>query len=144
MKHIEDYAYLWDGTDPGWIILDTCQQYAEVSLVFSAQGPSLRDVADVRSTLPAYAQKTATEVWTDLKGRARLPLGTLELREARELADRCLRLGLTIEIVARDASSRLPYHESRKLALVIEDAELSESVCRTAIEHGVRIDRIEA
>ncbi|NUO77283.1 MAG: hypothetical protein HOQ32_14890 [Lysobacter sp.] len=144
MAQLDDHSYLWDGSDPGWVVFDVRRQVAELALRFPDGGPSLRDIAAVRAALPRFAEQTSAQAFAALKGQKRVPLGEYEYDEAKRVSAACKKRGLSVEMVGTDASALLPYHEGRKTGLIIEDDALAAAVCEAAIARGIRVLRIEA
>lgn len=144
MTQLDDHSYLWDGSDPGWVVLSMQRQIAELALTFPQGGPSLQDIAAVRAAIPGFAEKTPAQAFAALKGLERVPLGTYEFDDAKRVWATCKKKGLSVEMAASDAPAMLPYHEGRKIALVIEDDALLAAVCEAAVARGVRVLRIEA
>lgn len=93
---VNEYAYVWDGSDPGWTLNLRRWQYAELALVFAASGPSVKEIVALRSALPAYAARSAAEILSALRGCQRVALGTHLAFEAKGIASRCRGAGLTL------------------------------------------------
>ena len=139
-----DYSYIWNGTQPGWVLLRINRQTLSLAITFAASGPTLRQVAAVRSAVPYFSAMRPSEAFATLKGRSRISLGHFETMEGRRLAERCKHLDLTVESVSTDSSGYLPFNEQSNQGLLIEDNDLSKSVCETAISQGIRVRHIEA
>jgi hypothetical protein len=142
MSTANNYAYLWDGTQPDWVLLRINRQVVSVTITFG-DAPTLKDVASVRAAIPAYAAMRPSEAFAALKGKYRLALGDFEAREGRRIEQDCKRHGLVVETAASDATTYLPFNEKSRRALLIEDHELAQAVCRSALAHGIRIGQVE-
>jgi hypothetical protein len=141
---VKDYAYLWDGSQAGWVLLKINQQALKVTIRVAAGGPTLRDVAATRAALPAYAALPPSEAFAALKGRPLVPLGTFDSEEGRRLAEKCRQHGLTVETEGEDRSRNLLVNEQGSHALVIEDDELAALVCQEALSQGIQVRHVEA
>ncbi len=140
----DDYAYLWNGSQPGWVLLRISRQTHSIAITFAAGGPTLREVATLRSVAPSFSAMPASEAFAALKGKSRVALGEFESMEGRLLAERCKLHGLTVESTVNDKSGHLPFNEKDNQCLLIEDNTLSEAVCQRAISQGIRVKHIEA
>ena len=144
MTKPSDYSYLWDGSQSGWVLLRVNHQTLAVVVTFSAGGPTLREVAAMRATVPAFAAMPPSDAFASLKGRSRVSLGDFESKEGRNLATRCKQNGLVVEVAATDKSSYLPFNEQSNQCLIIEDNFLAEQICQQAISQGIRVKHVEA
>lgn len=141
---VDEYAYLWDGSDPGWTLNHTRWRSAELALVFAASGPSVKEIVALRSAIPSYAARSAAEILSALRGCERVALGTHPAFEARGIADRCRSVGLAVEWVARDVSRYVPSNDVTGSWLIIEDNELARRVYDRAIREGIRVVHTDA
>ena len=144
MKSPSEYAYLWNDPNDGWVLLRINRQALSLTVKFSTGGPTLREVAAIRSAVPEFGAMPPTEAFAALRGRAEVPLGQFESEEGRRLLERCKKYGLMLEAIAKDESGYLPFNEKTRMALAIEDNTLAEQVCKEALAHGVRVKHIEA
>ncbi len=141
---VDEYAYLWDGSDPGWTLNHTRWHSAELALVFAASGPSVKEIVALRSALPTYAARSAAEILSALGGCERVALGTHPAFEARGIADRCRGVGLAVDWVAKDVSRYVPSNDVTGSWLIIEDNELARRVYDRAIREGIRVVHTDA
>jgi hypothetical protein len=144
METPNDFAFLWDGTQPGWVLLRVNRQKVSVVIKFPAGSPTLREIAAVRAAVPDFAKMSTEGVFTSLKGQSYLALGDFDSKEARWLAEKCKQRGLTVEIAAVDASGYLPFNEQTKHSLIIEDDDLARSVYEEALARGIPVRHLEA
>jgi hypothetical protein len=143
MKSTEHYRYLWDGTEPEWVLLRVNRQVVNLTLVFGPSGPSPNEITGVRRAVPAYAALSSSEALARLRGNALVHLGDFDSREARRIADACRKNGCEIRELVRDESGYLPLNERTNACLLIEDNALSKEVCEEALKHGVRVRHVE-
>lgn len=64
MPGVEKYAYMWDGSQLGWTMLRVELRHVRLALLFASDGPTVREVAEVRSLvprLPSSPQRSATQ-----------------------------------------------------------------------------------
>ncbi|KAA3602603.1 hypothetical protein ACUDTJ_08585 [Stenotrophomonas pavanii] len=141
---VNEYAYVWDGSDPGWTLNLRRRQYAELALVFAASGPSVKEIVALRSALPAYAARSAAEILSALRGCQRVALGTHLAFEAKGIASRCRGAGLTVEWVAREVSRYMLSNNVTGSWLIIEDNGLARSVYDRAMREGIRVVHTDA
>ncbi|HDS1674546.1 TPA: hypothetical protein QEL58_000016 [Stenotrophomonas maltophilia] len=140
----DEYAYLWDGSDPGWTLNHTRWHSAELALVFAPSGPSIKEIVALRSALATYAARSAAEILSELRGCERVALGTHPAFEARGIADRCRGVGLAVEWVARDVSRYVLSNNVTGSWLIIEDNEFARSVYDRAMREGIRVVHTDA
>lgn len=143
MNTLTNHAYLWDGSQPDWVLLRINRQVVSIMITFGVDGPTLKEVAAIRAAIPSFAAMRPVETLSALKGKSRLPLGDFEAREGRHIEMACRRRGLTVESKPLDATRYLPFNEKSQQALLIEDHELATAVCSAALEHGIRVRQIE-
>lgn len=144
MKNSSSYAYLWNNPNDGWVLLRINRQALSVTVKLPAEGPTLREVAAMRSVAPEFGVMPPSEAFAALKGRAEVSLGKFESKEGRRLVESCQKHGLILDVVDHDESGYLPFNEKTNMALVIEDDALAEQVCQEALTHGVRVKHVEA
>lgn len=143
MKATEHYRYLWDGTEPEWVLLRVNRQVVNLTLVFGSSGPTLNEITGVRRAVPTYAALSSSEALAKLRGNALVNLGEFESREAHRIAEACRTNGCEIRELVLDKSGYLPLNEKTNACLVIEDNVLSKEVCEEALKYGVRVRHIE-
>lgn len=69
MKNLVDYSYLWDSTDDGWVLLYINRDVLLLTVKFSAEGPSLKEVAALRTAIPEFRSMSPAKafVQTDIR-----------------------------------------------------------------------------
>ena len=139
-----DFSYLWDGSQPGWLLLRTNRANISITVSFSAGGPTLSEVAAMRKAVPTFSAMTPSSALASLKGQNKVPLGNFDSKEGLALANRCKQNGLTVELISTDKSGYLPMNEQNNQCLIIEDDILAEQVFQMAISQGIRVKHVEA
>jgi hypothetical protein len=133
------HSYLWDGTEPGWAVLEHARDEAEIRIAFGVHGPTLDEVKALRSVSEPLKSQPAVDVLKQLKGLRSLSLGVHESAAARKLRLACEAARLNVEV--------LPIHELRhglintvtRRFLLIEDERARREIVADALANGVRI-----
>jgi hypothetical protein len=144
MKNLVDYSYLWNSTDDGWVLLCINRDVLLLTVKFSAEGPSLKEVAALRTAIPEFRSMSPGKAFAALKGKTEVSLGQFESKEGRHLVERCKACGLVLDTVSKNQSGYLPFNEKTNMTLLIEDNWLAEQVYREALAHGIRVRHVEA
>ncbi|WBR99981.1 hypothetical protein OU994_16795 [Pseudoduganella sp. SL102] len=140
---VENYQYLWDGSQPGWVLQCLSGHYVDLSLTFGSVGPSNAELMAARRTVPEYASLPLNEVLAELRGRHTLPLGRFLSDEARNVAATCRRQGLCVLEAVIKAPRYLPTNEVSQTVLLIEDDAIAREVFALALQHGVPVRHVE-
>ncbi|WCM94831.1 hypothetical protein M5C99_09040 [Acidovorax sp. NCPPB 2350] len=144
MSNVEQYSYLWDGSQAGWVLLRTFRSTSSLTVLFGEGGASIRDVRALRAALPKFASLTAQEAWRKLSGRSTAELGEFEQRDSIRIVEALKLQGLSVEEVWTNEVGYLLFNESTKMALLIdENEELSAAVQQKALASGTPVRDIE-
>ncbi len=136
---IEDYKYLWDGTEPGWVLQHHDHTDWYLLFQFSDDGPSKEEIAKMHKCVPELREENLPYVYRILKGTSSFRTGeAVGNIEARDMHRTALELGLKVEMAADQISSYLPIY-NEKQALLIEDEDLSQQIAKKMIEAGVPV-----
>lgn len=141
---IEEYKYLWDGSQPGWSLLRIYSEWVELTLKFAPAGPSSRELLAVRKTVDGFKAMSLGDVAARLAGQSNFWLGKFESGEARAILNECNQAGLTVQ---QQVSKLPPYLLTNVLtnrALVIEDDEMARRVVEAALLYNLPIRHVEA
>lgn len=145
MRQVDQYSYLWDGAQAGWVMLRIFRSTSSLTVSFGDNGATVKDVRALRATLPAFGSMTAQETLQRLAGRSTIELGVFEQHEGRRIVKALELQGLVVEERASNEVSYLPFNESTKMALLIdEDEELAAAVNQKALAAGVVVRDVEA
>jgi hypothetical protein len=139
----EQYSYLWNGSQPGWVLLCIDGQRFKLTIEFAEGGPSAREFGAIRKVVPEFQALSLSSVIERLKAQSSLPLGEFESSEARRLVQSCKDVGLTVTQLVRELPCYLLVNELTKSALLIEDDDLANRVKETALKRLVPVRHIE-
>lgn len=141
---MSNYSHLWDGTEPGWVLLQVHRQTSTLAVLFEEPGATLLEIQALRRVVPEFTALPAQQAVLQLRGRWRIDLGEMESREARRLIERLRDCGLCVEEQALDRSGYLPFNEVSKMALLIEDEVESRAVAAEALRQGIPVRQVES
>lgn len=144
MTSIERYSYLWDGSEPGWVLNQTHGQDIALMLLFERGEPSTSEMKAIRLAVPAYREMTVSQAVAELRGKSRIDLGDFEPGEARQIAAACQNHGLTVQERIIDRSGYLIFNEKTSTCLLIENDRLGNAVKEEALRRGVPVRQIES
>ncbi|WP_398496189.1 hypothetical protein [Variovorax sp.] len=96
MESIEEFSYLWDGSEPGWVVVHHSEDREVLQVVFADGGPSVSEVKALRSVVPDLAERAAAEVLALLRGKTEFGLDEFESSSAKVLCKQCKALGLRV------------------------------------------------
>ena len=142
MDHMEaaaNYSRLWNGSEPGWIVVRHTEDRQTLQVTFSSGGPTVSEVKALHTIAPVLAEMPAADVVATLKGRAEFSLGDFESMAARELRAQCAALGLRIESRGHQAVRHSLINELLKAYLLIEDPIEGKIVAEEAIKQGLPV-----
>lgn len=143
MSATDKYKYLWDGSEPGWVLIYIYRQRTSVSLRFNSSGPSLQDIKNLRAIMSAYSELSVVEALAKFRGKELLSLGEFESKEGLRISEACRDRGFAVEVVVEDISGYLPVNELADIALLIEDDEVRREVCAEALRFGLPVKHVE-
>lgn len=141
---MSNYSHLWDGTEPGWVLLQVHRQTSTLAVLFDEPGATLLEIQALRRVVPEFTALPAQQAVLQLRGRWRIDLGEMESREARRLIKRLRDCGLRVEEQTLDRSGYLPFNEVSKMALLIEDEAESRAVAAEALRQGIPVRHVES
>jgi hypothetical protein len=137
--NIEQYKYLWDGSEEGWVLHHTDHVVWNITYLFSPEGPSKDEIVALRKVVPEFKNKALSLVLKKLKGvqdyTDESPYGNIE---AKRLESKIGSLGLKYKINAEQIGGYLPVSKDN-MALLIEDEKTSIAVCEKMLEAGVPV-----
>lgn len=141
-NQLDEFSYLWDGSEPGWTLWHIDHVGWEVAIRFGPNGPTIREIAAVRQLVDEFRNTPTGEVFTQLKGVTRLrveqPFGNLEQKRFIEKANLA---GLSVESKPVDRGGYVPVDADRNV-LTICEASLQNAVVQRMIDAGVPIEEI--
>ena len=139
MDSTENFAHLWNGSEPGWVVVRHTEDREKLQVVFAPSGPTMPEVKAIRSAVPALTDKATCEVLALLRGLPKFDLGDFESNAARTLRKKCEAVGLRVTSHAYQAVSDSLINELSKMYLLIEDDAKSKQVAEEAIKQGLPI-----
>lgn len=138
MSSLDVYAYLWDGSDPGWELLWTSRVTWRVRVLFDGPWPARHELRKLRKLVPALGSLPARDCARALEGCTHYAypesVGNIERGSILEHARA---LGLRTDVAVEDRSSGLPVRNDE--VLIIEDGELARQVCERMKAEGVPV-----
>ena len=140
---MQRFTYLWDGSQPGWVLQRFSGNAIDLSLTFAATGPSNQEMMAVRRTIQEYASAPLGQLIAQLRGRQTLPLGRFDAKSAHQIAAACRDAGLHVLETVIDLSRCIPVNELTGHVLAIEDDALAQQVHAAALAHGIAVRHVE-
>ena len=140
--NIDEFKYLWDGSEPGWFLQHIDHVVWHLIIRFDKNGPSNQEMIKLHKIVPELSLKKVASIYKDLKGRSNYRTqenyGNLE---SRKLYSQATELGLNAELESEQNGGYLPISKDN-LALIIEDHSLANMVVKKMVEAGVKIEEI--
>lgn len=138
MPDLDDYAHLWDGSEPGWRLHVTNHLMWRIRIVFSDSRPTTRELRAMRRLLPELRAQPVREVMASLGCASSYDLpaavGNIEMYDLMRRAEA---LGLNAKATVEDHSWGVPVRDG--CALVIEDEQLARRVWEQMEAAGVPV-----
>ena len=142
MTTLETYAYLWDGSEPGWKLHWTSCLMWRIRIVFSGLRPTTSELRALRKLLPELRALTVREAVTTLSAKSHYdlpePVGNIE---KGRIVNRANALGLEAVTTVEDCSLGLPVRGG--MMLLIEDDAIARQVCERMKAAGVPMEHSE-
>lgn len=138
-KDSEEYSFLWNGTEPGWVLLREIQSLASIHIQFNGIPPSPIEFKALRAAVPAYSACSISEVIATLQEKDCLDLGSFEPTEAARISDRCKAHGLNIVQTRIENVQYIPFNEKTNSALIIDDDQLVKEIWAQALQNGLQV-----
>jgi hypothetical protein len=131
------YAYLWDGSDPGWVVRGHYQHQQAVRILLPEQGVDSHFLKTLRGLLPGMAHESPGSLRARLIATGCLDCGILESRDVHDLRQKCAKAGLRMETRDRSLIRHWLVNERRNSTLHIEDDALVFMLGEEALRRGV-------
>jgi hypothetical protein len=134
---LSEYAYLWDGSDPGWAVHSHYHHQEAVRILLPENGVDLHFVKTLRSLSPDIAHEPPAALRDRLEIAGCFDCGIMESRDAYALRRKCAEAGI---IMASEGCSLVIHrlvNERRNSALLIEDEALAFALGEEALRRGV-------
>lgn len=134
------YEQLWNGSEPGWVVVRRTEDREELTVEFGSGGPTAGEVKALRALQSEYRSRPAGEFLASLRGKGNLLLGTFESREARSLKQRCTEGGLQVRAIGVQLVSLCLVNRLSSTFLLIEDDRENREVAEEAIRRGLPVE----
>jgi hypothetical protein len=131
------YAYLWDGSDPGWTVDGHIEDRAHVRILLPENGIDARFLNVLRRTFPQLAHDAPSALRSRLEATGGFDCGTMDGTSAYALRRKCLAAGLRFNSEDRTLIRYFFINEQRNAVLFIDDAKLAIRVGAEAIRRGL-------
>jgi hypothetical protein len=139
---MEEFKYLWDGSEPGWFLQRTDHIVWHLIIHFGETEPSKQEIVKLHQTVPELRSKTVTAIYQEMKGlssyQTRETYGNIE---SRSLYAQLCEQGLNAELGSEQVGGYLPVSKDN-CPLLIEDDGLAKIIVQKMIEAGVEIVEI--
>lgn len=141
-EDLDEFAYLWDGSQPGWELHWTNHLVWRVTVHLTG-GSSPGEVSRLRKLIPELGAMSALHAYRAVQGQTSIPYpGELGNIEKGSVLRRAEELGLRVTAEVRDCSGGVPYRDG--FVLHIEDEDLVRRVCDKMRASGCRVQLEEA
>ena len=128
LEQVKNYEYLWDGSQPGWVLNRLYGHYVDLSLKFNHTGPSNGELMAMRRAVSEYKSLPLKEVIAQLRNRQSVLLGRFMSDQARTIVATCRDGGLAVVEEVINAPRYVPTNEITGTVLLIEDDVLAKKV----------------
>lgn len=140
---IHTYQYLWEGSQPGWVLTRLNGNYVDLLLKFELGGPSTPELMAVRRSVQEFKSMPLNQIIEQLRGCSTYSLGRFESKEASRVAASCVNENLNVVEEIIDVPKFLPINKITNSVLLIEDNELAERGYESALQHGISVRQVE-
>jgi hypothetical protein len=141
---LERYAFVWDGSWPGWRLEETSYQVSVVVVVFPPEGPTLAEIRALRVLDETLGALPVREVFARVGKQARVVLGRYTGKSLRRMRLAAEAAGLrVVEEEARSLWCCL-VHVGTGRRIQIEDEDDGRRLAAAMRARGLPIVLIEA
>ncbi len=133
------FEHLWNGSEPGWVVVRHREDLVDLNIGFSENGPTIQELMSLRTVAPALEVKPAADVVRMLKGAQSFHLGTFESAAARRMRSQCESVGLRVASRGYASTRYSLINEETSRLLLIEDSDMLSSVAEEAINRGLPV-----
>lgn len=60
---LQRFAFLWDGSEPGWVVAEHGESRVRMTVVFAPGKPTLAHLATLRGLVPELARRPVAGLW---------------------------------------------------------------------------------
>jgi|GEM_PF-5807567 len=137
MTDIAEYEEIWNGTEPGWVVVRHTEDRYRLIVAFES-GAETADLKALRQLLPELAATPISQLMA-LKGSRSFDLGEHESADAHRMKARFASLGLVVQATGWQLVSCGIFNENTRAYCLIEDEGIRQQVVDAAIQHGLPI-----
>jgi hypothetical protein len=141
---VERYAFLWDGSEPGWTVERTCFGVAEVVAHFPDGGPSLADIKALRDLDETLGGLPVSAVYARLARAREVELGRHEGRLLRRIQQDAAAAGIRVSLRAARSTWYALVHRSTGRRITLDDESDGQRLFDEARRRGLPVGVIEA
>lgn len=134
---LSQFAYLWDGSDPGWVVHGHYQHQSAVRILLPEHGIDLHFLKTLRKLFPDIAHESPGELRARLDMAGCFDCGIMESRDVHALQRKCAEAGIIMASEDRSLITHRLVNERRNTALPIEDAALAFLLGEEALRRGL-------
>lgn len=143
MDDLNEFSYLWDGSEPGWTLAKGSYTRWTIAVAFTSAGATVREVRALRLAVPELRSQTASAVFSAVRGvRSIVVADSVGNTACRELMQALERNGLRATATAKVTHCGLPISKDQ-IALIIEDDDLALAVAERMEKEGVPVHQVE-
>ncbi|NMG35208.1 hypothetical protein GRF61_12210 [Azoarcus sp. TTM-91] len=121
------------------MVIQHSEDHFVVSVAFGEGGAQSKDIQALRIVSTDWAQRPAAQALSQLKGKSEVVLGSFESSAARKLVEHCQSLQLSAAADPQRVTSLSLFNEITKTFALIEDEQLSVTLAKEAISHGIPV-----
>jgi hypothetical protein len=136
---LAQFAHVWNGSEPGWVVHVHHDDSATIWIPILAEGITPAFFKAVRSVLSGYSAMSTSEFRARLLADGGIETERLDGYDACDLHLTSIRAGLDAERRVCATTSYLLIHEEMKIAKIIEDDDLNRRVAEEAIRRGLEV-----
>ena len=140
--NIESYKYLWDGSEPEWILQYHDHIVWHIEFNFEGSGPNKNQIIQMHKIIPELHKEPLPVVYKILKGkhiyRTKEHYQNIEIKELERL---CSELDFNFTTESKQIGGYLPISKDN-YALLIEDEQIEKQVIKKMLESGVKVEII--
>ena len=143
MKNLDEYKYLWDGTEPGWKLQHLDKVEWKLVFKFIENGkPTQKELRSLWKLVPELQHYKLPELYKYLKNKSEYsPMEKYGNIEARNIYEKAEEIGLVVTMTGKQKGGYLPISTNTE-ALLIEDEEIEEVIIKKMLAAGVKVEEI--
>jgi hypothetical protein len=140
----ERYAFVWDGSQPGWTVESTGYQVAIVVAHFGPAGPTLAEIKALRELDETLGALPVSEVYARVGKQSRVVLGRYEGKGLRRIGLAARAAGIQVTEESARSSWCSLIHAASGRRIDIEDEDEGNQLVAAMRARGLPITLVEA